>query len=63
MILTNRESEICKYVIEGKTNKQIGKILHISHYTVKSHLKKIFLDSEFLNRTQLAYYIGKNNII
>ena len=63
MKLTEREKEICKYIIEGKNNCEIGEILHISKHTVKAHLKHIFQNLNLFNRTELAYFIGKNDII
>ena len=39
--LTNRENEIVNWLAEGKSNRQIGKYLRISHSTVNSHLKSV----------------------
>ena len=40
-ILTKREVEILKYLAQGKPNKDIGKILHISSRTVDTHRSNI----------------------
>ena len=39
--LTQRESEILKYVATGNSNHEIGKLLFISEQTVKAHLRHI----------------------
>ena len=40
--LSEREIDVLRLVSEGNTNKQIGKVLHISVATVKTHLIHIF---------------------
>jgi len=40
--LTARETEIMRWVAEGKTNWEISIILHVSLNTVKFHLKNIY---------------------
>ena len=39
--LTPRELEVAGHVLEGKTNKEIAKILHLSVYSVHSHRQAI----------------------
>lgn len=39
--LTNRELEIMRHLAEGKPNREIGKILHISTRTVDTHRSNI----------------------
>ena len=50
--LSNRESEIMRWVKMGKTNFEIGMILNISAFTVKNHLQRIFKKLDVLNRAQ-----------
>ena len=40
--LSRRESEVMRWVTEGKTNAEIGTILGISPRTVQKHLEHIF---------------------
>lgn len=40
--LSARETEILKWVVEGKTNPEIGTILGISPRTVQKHLERIY---------------------
>lgn len=41
-LLTERELQIAMLVSRGKVNKQIAFQLHISEYTVSTHLRRIF---------------------
>ena len=50
-ILSKRESEIIKWVYEGKTNSEIGELLCISGFTVKNHIKNILEKLGAANRT------------
>ena len=50
--LTDREREIMVWVAMGKTNPEIGCILHISEFTVKNHMKSIFSKLDVTNRAQ-----------
>ena len=50
--LSAREVEILQWVTLGKTNHEIGKILKISEFTVKSHMQRIFKKMRVSNRAQ-----------
>ena len=50
--LSEREREIMDWVALGKTNPEIGCILHISEFTVKNHMKSIFNKLDVTNRAQ-----------
>lgn len=52
--LSERESEIIRWVRLGKTNYEIGIILGISAFTVKNHLQRIFRKLDVSNRAQAA---------
>lgn len=41
-ILTKRELQIVMLVAEGQANKQVANQLHISEWTVATHLRRIF---------------------
>lgn len=51
--LTAREQEIAKWICCGKTNWEIGKILGISIYTVKVHIRSILRKMGAENRLQV----------
>ena len=44
-------------IAEGMSNKAIGKVLHISTHTVKSHLRNIMEKLNLHSRLQLAVYV------
>lgn len=61
--LTKRELEVCKYLILGLDTEQIAEKLYISKHTVKSYVSSIIEVLEAKNRTEVAYILGKNNIM
>jgi len=54
--LTRRELQIVKFISEGMTNKEIAKKLHISTYTVKSHVHNVLEKLALHSRVQIAKY-------
>jgi len=40
--LTTRETEVLSWIAKGKTNRDVGEILGLSHRTVNKHLEHIF---------------------
>jgi len=50
--LSERERQIMVWVAMGKTNPEIGCILRISEFTVKNHMKSIFMKLDVTNRAQ-----------
>lgn len=53
-VLTRRETEVARWVAEGKTNPEIAAILHISPRTVSKHLENILAKLHLPNRVALA---------
>ena len=53
--LTPRRLEVLKLVARGLTNREIGQVLGISSYTVKSHLAALFETLDVSNRTEAAF--------
>ena len=54
--LSPREREILQLLIQGESNKQIGRRLRIADTTVKIHVRKIMRKIEASNRTQAAVW-------
>jgi len=54
--MTPREREVINLIAEGLSNKAIGKELHISVHTVKSHLRNIMDKLTLHSRLQIATY-------
>lgn len=50
--LTSRELEIIEMVAKGLTNKEIGRVLNISQFTVRNHIKHISAKLEVTDRTE-----------
>jgi DNA-binding CsgD family transcriptional regulator len=57
--LSNRERDVLKLILTGKTNEEIASELFISVNTVKKHLSHIFNKTEVHNRTELAAIVYK----
>lgn len=55
--MTPREREVIDLIGEGKSNKAIGKALHISTHTVKSHLRNIMEKLKLHSRLEIAVYV------
>lgn len=55
--LTAREREVIDLIAEGMSNRAIGRELHISIHTVKSHLRNIMEKLALHSRLQLARYV------
>ena len=53
-ILSNREMEIVKQLMLGKTAKEIGRFLRISYRTVEKHLENIKLKLNCNNKTKIV---------
>ena len=54
--LTERETEILRFVAKGLTAKQIAEQLHLSHRTVENHVQATFRKLQLANRVELARY-------
>ncbi len=39
--LTQKEQEVVRLLLDGKTNREVGNVLNVGEYTVKSHMKRI----------------------
>jgi len=58
--LSNREHEVVKLLMEGKSNKLIASFLHITENTVEFHLKNIYSKYQVNSRTELIIKLGKS---
>jgi RNA polymerase sigma factor (sigma-70 family) len=54
--MTKREREVVELLCEGMSNKEIGQAIHISTYTVKSHLHNIMEKLALHTRLEVANY-------
>jgi DNA-binding NarL/FixJ family response regulator len=61
--LTDRQMEVLKLMAQGRTNKDIARLLDISDTTVKSHITTIFRQLDANNRTQAVHYAQQFKLI
>ena len=61
--LTPREREILQLLVEGRKNRDVGKVLNISVKTAETHRANIMLKMNFHSVTELVRYAVKNKII
>ena len=54
--LTDRETEILKYVATGMGYKEIAATLFLSHRTVQNHVQNIFGKLQMHNRVELVRF-------
>jgi DNA-binding NarL/FixJ family response regulator len=57
--LTRREKEVVQFAAQGYSDDEIAKMLSISAYTVKFHLKRIFKKLGIHKRVELIVSLGK----
>ncbi len=56
--LSNRESEVIKHLLQGKSNKLIASSLGVSDRTVEFHLKNIYAKFQVSSRIELILKLG-----
>ncbi len=62
-VLSGREKQVLKLVVEGKKNTEIASILRISIFTVKSHRQKIMQKLNVHKTIDLVKYALKNGLV
>jgi DNA-binding NarL/FixJ family response regulator len=58
-VLSPREQEVLKYFAQGKSCKEIGDLLSISHYTVRNHVSRIKMKLSIKNDIDIVKYAIK----
>ncbi|RJF91585.1 response regulator [Sphingomonas cavernae] len=61
--LTHREREVVQLIAEGKINKEIGHMLHISVKTVETHRAASMSKLQLRTTAELVRYAVRNNIV
>jgi len=59
--LTRREREVALLTGQGYNDEEISETLHISPFTVKFHLKRVFKKLNIHKRVELVVSFGKNS--
>lgn len=57
-VLSNREREVVKHLLQGKSNKLIALSLDISDRTVEFHLKNVYAKFQVSSRIELILKLG-----
>ena len=60
---TERELQVLKEVVSGKSDSAIAETLYISVATVKQHIQRIREKTKFTNRTELAVRARESGIV
>lgn len=61
--ITDRELTIIKEIAKGLTNKEIGEKLYLSEGTIKNNISTILSKLNLRDRTQIAIFAFKNNLV
>jgi DNA-binding NarL/FixJ family response regulator len=61
--LSKREREVLKYLINGRSNKEIAQILYISEHTAKAHVRAIMTKLHADSRTEVIAIAAKQGLI
>jgi DNA-binding NarL/FixJ family response regulator len=61
--LTKREMEVLHCIVDGKSNKEIASYLDLAEGRVKNLISTLLTKLNVQDRTQLAVYALKNNVI
>jgi len=61
--LTEREMDVLKLIAQGRSNKEIARILTISEKTVKNHITNIFRKLQVDDRTQAVLFAIKHRLV
>ncbi|HVO73445.1 MAG TPA: response regulator transcription factor [Ignavibacteriaceae bacterium] len=56
VIMTKREKQVIELIADGLTNKEIAEQLHLSPYTIKSHVHNILEKLALHTRVQIARF-------
>jgi DNA-binding NarL/FixJ family response regulator len=61
--LTESEFTVVSLVARGATNREVAEQLHLSRYTVNSHLRHVFTKLDIRSRTELACLAAERGLL
>jgi DNA-binding CsgD family transcriptional regulator len=61
--LSGREVEILVELARGRSNREIGRVLHISEHTAANHIRSILRKTRCANRTEAAAYALRRGLV
>jgi two-component system nitrate/nitrite response regulator NarL len=59
-LLSKRQSEIVALVADGRSNREISEVLHLSEHTVKNYMLRIFDKLGVSNRVEVILYVTRS---
>jgi DNA-binding NarL/FixJ family response regulator len=62
-LLTPREQDVLSLLVEGKSDREIGDELYISHFTVRRHVSGILRKLDVDSRGAAAVYAVRNELV
>lgn len=60
--LNDQEKEVIKYIVQGKSNKEIASLMELSDSRIKAIISDVFIKLKVEDRTQLAIFAVKNHL-
>lgn len=60
VFLSKREQECVNYLVQGKTSKEIGKLINLSPRTVETYFESIKVKAEVRNKIEMAAVFSKS---
>jgi two-component system, NarL family, response regulator LiaR len=63
VLLSEREQEVLRLVVEGRSNEKIGEGLSIDAGTVRNHVSRILAKLGVDNRTQAAVRAVREDLV
>ncbi|PHN01610.1 response regulator transcription factor [Flavilitoribacter nigricans] len=61
--LTERETETLRHLVDGLSYKQIADLMHISFYTVQSHVRHIYEKLQVSSKSEAISKVFKNRLL
>jgi ligand-binding sensor domain-containing protein/DNA-binding CsgD family transcriptional regulator len=58
--ISNREQEVIRLLVRGKSNREIADELYISFYTAKNHIRNIYKKLNVKNRVALIHFFRQH---
>jgi len=62
-LLSLREKEIMRLLVEGKTNREIAEMIHVSVATVETHRNNVFQKLQVHNLAELVLYAVRKGLV
>ncbi|MGH3311558.1 MAG: response regulator [Streptomyces sp.] len=60
--LTDREREVLELIADGRSNREIARVLVLSEKTVKTHVSNILMKLDLADRTQAALWAVRHGL-